>query len=624
MNAGHDEFFAVIGEGAELLAALDENSAGFFDSLNRLREILAMIGDLPAPALTPEQPASVQFSLADKAASAASLRAYLDTGLSALPPELAVYEADTVSSLANLADDGRLYMDAQNWAAGQQGPQAHTAEAKIAAYDNLAARGLGHGMDHPALKAAVDEAETVRKLNNSDDPGYVAARAEYDAVTDKRRARMNEIAKVLDKATGDERAALSAEYQVLLDDPEQEVVYLKLRASITAFDEARAQRVRELLDDNGAAIIAKIAAASPISEEASLAWANEQIIDDNARAKLKRLKYSPDDAIRDMAEFYRLTGGKASAIRLSSGRGRANAVGIDTRTGEKVINLGSRFNKTVLFHELAHHLENDPIAKAASNGFLLKRRESDAVYRLRDLTGNKGYDRSEVAYKDGFMDEYIGKVYAGGITEVWSMGVQYLADPKEAAQFAAKDPEMFNLVTGYLGMATTPAMYAKLNMHKGLVSDALEKKKNAEDQYADAIEWLAQRAPLVKDDWYERLAQDGSESAFSERGFIAQIVTRRDKKRDPQYVGLCGGKYRVFSGTFRNTSTKRYGKGFLFVEFRENATPDYDSLNGTIQDVQAFCAIAIINGADTWNTYLKYFAYRDGAKNVLELVEGLK
>ncbi|MGN8554582.1 UNVERIFIED_CONTAM: hypothetical protein OHV15_18560, partial [Microbacterium sp. SLM126] len=172
-----------------------------------------------------------------------------------------------------------------------------------------------------------------------------------------------------------------------------------------------------------------------------------------------------------MAEYYRLSGGKASAIRIGiDGGRRANAVGVTARTDEKVINLGSRFNKTVLFHELAHHLENDPIAMAASNGFLKRRRESDTKFTLRSLTGNKGYGPMEVAYKDGFIDPYVGKVYPGGITEVFSMGVQYLANPSHAAILAAKDPHMLELITGYLSAPLTPAMHAKLNMHQGVVS----------------------------------------------------------------------------------------------------------------------------------------------------------
>ena len=45
---------------------------------------------------------------------------------------------------------------------------------------------------------------------------------------------------------------------------------------------------------------------------------------------------------------------------------------------DKTINIGSYFNKRVLWHELSHFIENDPVAMAASNGFLLSRRESDA------------------------------------------------------------------------------------------------------------------------------------------------------------------------------------------------------------------------------------------------------
>jgi hypothetical protein len=68
------------------------------------------------------------------------------------------------------------------------------------------------------------------------------------------------------------------------------------------------------------------------------------------------------------------------------------------------------------------------------------------------------------------------------------MGVQYLATPEDADMFAARDPQMFAMVTGSLTSMLTPAMNAKLNLHSGSI-DTLQV---ARQEYAATI------AALVK------------------------------------------------------------------------------------------------------------------------------
>jgi hypothetical protein len=636
MKQGQDEFFAVVGEGAALLKNLDEKSSGFFDDLNRLREILAILGY--ESAVKP-----LQFSLADKEASAKALWSYLGNGLGLLPDALAVFEAETVADLASLAGDKSLNHAAQEWAIDNgRKPQAHLATTKLAAFENLAARGVDHGVEQSALEGAMRDADTLLAQSLEDNPAYSAARAHYDKVGRDRTEQLAEISEKIkaarvarDSQYGKERAEAEQILEDLLNeraalaaplDEAQIAAWDAVKATHAKFNEDRVAGHRALFEENGQKIIAKVAEASPITPEQAQAWASEQIIDDNAKAKLKRLGYKPDDVVRDMAEFYRLTGGKASAIRIGlDGGRRANAVGITERLGEKVINLGGHFNKTVLFHELAHHLENDPIAKAASNGFLIKRRESEQPHRLRDLTGNKGYDAREVAYKDGFTDPYVGKIYRDGVTEVWSMGVQYLANPKDAAIFAAKDPEMFKLITGYLTMPTTPAMSAKLNMHKGAIGDAIEKKQNKEAQYEQAVKYLAAQAVIAKDDWFDTLDREGTVYDL-----LSSYVLYKAKKDPAQYVGS-NGDYRVFSGVFRNPATKRNAKGYMIVDTStggdassyRRSIPDHEIINGDLEQVQAVIAVAKTNGTGLFSAAWNYFrngSYSDQKQNLVDFV----
>ena len=624
MKMGQDEFFAVIGEGAALLKNLDEQSSGFFDDLNRLREILAMIG--VTSAVKP-----LEFSLADKEGSAKALFDYVANGIRVLPVELAAFEAQTVGDLAHLIGNNTVAEAAWEFVNdGKYDPR--DAEAKIAAFHNLAARGVKHGIEQEALdKALVDsEALLAQKLN--DDPEYAAARAYYDQLSAERTKAIRELSAKVEAATWairdavregrdeaeiapirDSREVLARELDDLYSDTHkvQTEAWERVKATNATFNEARASTYRALFEENGQKIIDKVVESSPVTPEQAQAWASEQVIDDNAKAKLRKLGYKPEDVVRDMAEFYRLTGGKASAIRIGiDGGRRANAVGITDRLGEKVINLGSRFNKTVLFHELAHHLENDPIAKGASNGFLLKRREGEGVYRLRDLTGNKGYDAREIAYKDHFTDPYVGKVYRDGVTEVFSMGVQYLANPKDAAIFAARDPEMFALITGYLSMPVTPAMSAKLNMHKSAIGERMDERREVEAQYERAIEFLSSQAALVKDDWFDALDR---ESEFYK--MLTAYVLHKNRKGSAQYVGS-HGRYKVFSGVFHNWNTKRNAKGFLIVDAASTGAtdsngwrktiPDSIIVHGDIAKVRAMIAIANLEGNDLTSAW-RYF-----------------
>ena len=636
MKQGQDEFFAVVGEGAALLKNLDEQSSGFFDDLNRLREILAILGYESATK-------PLEFSLSDKKGSLQALKNYFESGLNALPDELAIYEMMTISDLGHLVGiDGTMLPEAMWDRQNTINLRPADADAKLAAFGKLAARGVKHGIEQEVLEQAVKDAAELLAKRIDDDPAVVAAREDYRIANEKYKQSWQAIealgTMIRDHMRdGLDVTELKAKRDALANESgaEQTAAYERFKAAGDKFNADRAATHRALFETNGAAIIAKVAAASPITQEQADAWAAEQIIDPNARAKLKKLGYKPEDVVRDMAEFYRLTGGKASAIRIGiDGGKRANAVGIGERLGEKVINLGSRFNKTVLFHELAHHLENDPIAKAASNGFLLKRREGDGAYSLRDLTGNRGYDAREIAYKDHFMDPYVGKIYRDGITEVWSMGVQYLANPKDAAIFAAKDPEMFALITGYLTMATTPAMHAKLNMHKSAIGEMQEKKQTEEAMYERAVELLSAKAKLTHDNWFDSLDADNET-----RRLLESYILYKVKKDRAVYVGS-HGPYRVFSGTFRNRVTKRAAKGHVIVDirveedaegsfFRRNI-PDHEIVHGGIDVVQASIALAERDGTGLFRAVSNYFVdgWGNGSrkKNLIETVgaENLK
>ena len=257
-----------------------------------------------------------------------------------------------------------------------------------------------------------------------------------------------------------------------------------------------------------------------------------------------------------MAEFYRVTGGKLRQVRLeTNGSKRANASGIG-HFEDNVIRPGSSFNKTVLWHEMAHHLEADSEAKAASNGYLLKRRKSEKVYSLRSLTGNRGYRSDEGAYDDNFINHYIGKVYRDKTTEVWSMGVQYLAKPYDAAMMLAKDPEMAALMAGYLQADLNPAMKALQAVQDSAKDKAQEKRDQVKSEYEQALDKLAAGVEIVDDGWFGALDPIDQGNLLSRWGGLG----------DPEakFIGSWGG-YRAFTGKFKDKLSKRTKKGYAVV-----------------------------------------------------------
>ncbi len=268
------------------------------------------------------------------------------------------------------------------------------------------------------------------------------------------------------------------------------------------------KRIKELKDSIapiGQKIIDTLLNGSKVTQEQADSWANSQVIEKSAITRLKKMGYPEADIRRDMAEFYRITGGKLRHVRLeTNGSKRANASGIG-HFEDSVIRPGSNFNKTVLWHEMAHHLEADVAAKAASNGYLLKRRKSEKVFLLRSLTGNRGYRSDEGAYDDNFINPYIGKVYRDKTTEVWSMGVQYLATPYDAAMMLSKDPEMAALMAGYLQADLTPAMKALQSIQDNAKDKAQEKREQVKSEYEQALDKLAAGVEIVDDGWFGAL-----------------------------------------------------------------------------------------------------------------------
>jgi hypothetical protein len=301
--------------------------------------------------------------------------------------------------------------------------------------------------------------------------------------------------------------------------------------------------------ERAAKLIESIMESSPVTEAEAQAWASKQTITKNAANRLKTSGYPVDSARQDMAAFYRLTRGRLASITFDSdGGSRANANGIHGH-GTSVVNIDSDFNKRVLWHEMAHHLEADPDVLVAAKGFLKKR--GGEVKSLRSLTGSDDYRRHEKAYSDGFFHPYVGKIYSDA-TEVLSMGVESFHSPEALGARIAEDPEHFTLIAGILSSQPDPlfksakAVLAQAGELNAKMASAREAAFNA------AIKTLADAAVLEG---------AGTTPDLGDQGWDVALYIRNG---GGTYLGCYADGFYIFgSKKVKNPATGREGAGFI-------------------------------------------------------------
>lgn len=506
-----------------------------------------------------EKAAGLALDLTDKAACLASIKNYFDGEFKNLPKALQATEASTLMSVHALVNS--LHGDAVVSVSDFNAIQAVAGiKPEESAFTHYSKSGTAFETESGYVQVMMEHLEQVKNEPEIDAPGVNMRKAEIQDLIDKGQLNRREFISQKSDSVGRMDSDEYGRYSVELDAMYGKIMELKnlynsLDVQKYRDKEEKITAIREKLKEPGQLIINTLLSASTVTQEQADQWAKDQIIDKTSSAKLSKNGYKTADVRRDMAEFYRITGGKLRNIAIvSNGSRRANASGIGQAEGMEV-RATSNFSKVTLWHELAHHLEADPAAKQAANDFLIKRRESETVYSLRSLTGIKGYGKDEGAYKDTFITPYIGKVYRGQVTEVWSMGVQYLSDPEQAAMFIAKDPEMASLIAGYLQAELTPAMQA-LQQVQGMTAGGNQAKRDdAENQYQDAVKRLAADVEIVDDGWFETMSDDFKSTLLGMYGL---------NDKNAKYLGSWK-QYKVFSGKFKNKKTKRVGNGYSIV-----------------------------------------------------------
>lgn len=98
-----------------------------------------------------------------------------------------------------------------------------------------------------------------------------------------------------------------------------------------------------------------------------------------------------------------------------------------------------------LWHEFGHHLEfSNPAYKEAAVEWRRSRADTDKPVQM------DGREPDEVALPGRYINEYVGRVYPNGWTEVISMGLQNFSHPRMLTDFYRQDREHFLLILGML------------------------------------------------------------------------------------------------------------------------------------------------------------------------------
>lgn len=523
--------------------------------VKRVREIRQLLSIAVKPVT------NLSIDPTNPVASIKTLTDYLRNGISEVSESLRGAEVDTLTKIITMlsrGNDEKAYQEAKSgWVdayADLRIPAGGSAE--MAAFDHYKSAGNVFDVDVDRIKSIEDAIKELSYKPLENTPEIIAQQEEAQKEYEKLRLALTDLLAVNEANGYDEESIEKASSTFEVISIKKQEVWEKLISLDRQKHEIRKNQVKELresLEPVGKQIIEAILNTSKVTAEQAESWANSQVIGKSAIARLKKAGYLETDVRRDMAEFYRISGGKLRLIKIESERsGRAHAKGIG-HFEDASINPGNGFNKTVLWHEMAHHLEADSAAKSAANGYLLKRRESDKVFSLKSLTGNRGYASNEGAYKDDFIDPYVGKVYRDQTTEVWAMGIQYLANPYDAAMLASKDPEMAALMAGYLQADLTPAMKL-LQSLQDQAKDIVQGRRDTEQsEYEKALEKLSEGIEIVSDSWFSDLDPIDQGSLLGKRGGL----------NDPKakYIGSWGS-YRVFTGKFKNPFTKRVANGF--------------------------------------------------------------
>jgi hypothetical protein len=180
---------------------------------------------------------------------------------------------------------------------------------------------------------------------------------------------------------------------------------------------------------------------NPTKEEIKVYYGNKR---DLATAKRNMTAYY--DRVEEIASddvMQRILSHPKVTCDLHSPTFRAHA-----NLGNYEIHMAIGNAKSVYFHELGHHLESLGAIKKKTRQWLRNRAGGNKPVPYRKICSWS--DDPQHAFKNKFIDPYVGKIYRDGYSEVTSMGMQQFTNYKSMMRFAKRDFDHFSLIHGIL------------------------------------------------------------------------------------------------------------------------------------------------------------------------------
>lgn len=275
---------------------------------------------------------------------------------------------------------------------------------------------------------------------------------------------------------------------------------LEMQKMITADEKVKELSIR-LYDQLTNALYEK----SEITEDDAKTWAEKNVyVSRQISNGLKKLDYPEEKLKQDIAQFYRLCGGKLGPIKFIGSIKNKRAYA----QGRTHIAIDNDFNKRTLFHECGHIAEGWDMRSCKASKQFIENRATKPVRKLKYLVPNSRYANNEVAYPDHFIDPYVGKVTQHQSSEVYSMGMQMFANPETLAWFMQKDPEHFNLI---IGQCLHKDTYVKCDIEKTQKDTEESIKKTMQDK-AKFKAWEKALSNAMPKDFKEALFKVGVEN----------------------------------------------------------------------------------------------------------------
>jgi Phage Mu protein F like protein len=150
---------------------------------------------------------------------------------------------------------------------------------------------------------------------------------------------------------------------------------------------------------------------------------------------------------RVAADFYQLIGKDLDVKTIRHEGDRSYANDLDRSIG---LEDGSpRERRKLLFHEMGHFAEFGDADSLKIASDWIKSRATGEPESLRNMTGYD-FDEHEMAVPDNFFDDYVGKQYSDGFTEVHSMGFEMFSSGHKLIKLFKEDREHFNIIIRHI------------------------------------------------------------------------------------------------------------------------------------------------------------------------------